>query len=108
MPWANIRVAPEAIADAIDFCQEDPIGRLAIRSQVAFCRAIPRRPSRCSFQGEEMIMKKVWLLSVFSLLFAAPILYGCSSRVSQDSAREQIQREDAEAPEVEDVGDPEQ
>ena len=49
-----------------------------------------------------MIMKKTWLLLVFSLFFAAPVLCGCSGQVSEDSSREQVEQEDAEAPDAED------
>ncbi len=45
------------------------------------------------------MMKKIWLLLTVSLFLVAPALFGCSSQASQGSADQQIEREDAEAPE---------
>ena len=42
-------------------------------------------------------MRKYWFLALFLALFATPALVGCGGgQVSQDSAREQFERDQAE------------
>ncbi len=51
-------------------------------------------------------MKKLWLITVFSLFLVSPVLTGCSTQESQESAREMVERENAE--EAEEPADPDE
>ena len=41
-------------------------------------------------------MKRFWLVLVFSLFLVSPVLIGCSTQQSQDSARDLVEQEDAQ------------
>lgn len=53
-------------------------------------------------------MKKYWLMLVLSLFLVSPVLIGCSGQQSQDSARDLVEQEDAEQPDVDDGNDEEE
>lgn len=51
------------------------------------------------------MMRKLWILFAFLALFVSPALVGCGGSVSQDSAREQVERDKAEEAAAGDVAE---